>query len=504
MSGKRREIAPAGLIDLANERLGGAALVTNDEFFAPMENLVRDTDPIWQEGLYTERGKWMDGWESRRRRTPGHDWCILRLGLPGIVHQLVVDTAFFRGNFPEACSVEACALEGTPTPAALEQAPWAPLLDRSLLQGDHRNVFDLQDPRRVTHLRLNIFPDGGVARLRVYGQVLLEPEILDRGGELDLAALEMGGRALGWSDAFFGAASSMLLPGRGINMGDGWETRRRRGPGHDWAVIELATQATLARAVVDTWHFKGNAPGSCEIEGANLSEPWSPEAEIDWRPLLERSALQPHTLHTFALAPDLDPLTHVRLKIHPDGGVSRLRLFGHPTGAGRRAARLRHFNALAAPQAAAALLRCCAAPRWAGQVADQRPFDSLEALLKAADEAWALAQEPDWRAAFDAHPRLGERKAAADLSAQTRRWSQQEQSGLDAADDAARQALAEANRAYEERFGFIFLLCASGLGPEAMLEALRQRLPNAHPQEIRIAAAEQHRITRLRLERMFS
>src|SRR5688500_14013608 len=155
-------------IDLASARVGGAALIANDEFFAPKEGLIKPGPALWREGEYTERGKWMDGWETRRRREPGYDWCILRLGLPGIIHGVIVDTRFFTGNYPEACSIEACAVEGLPDPHALaENAEWTEILPRSSLRGDTANPFSVSTAARFTHVRLNIFPEGGVARLRV-------------------------------------------------------------------------------------------------------------------------------------------------------------------------------------------------------------------------------------------------------------------------------------------------------------------------------------------------
>ena len=319
------------LVDLASERLGGAALAANDEFFAPKDNLVKAAAPVFREGEYTDRGKWMDGWETRRRREEGYDWCVVRLGLPGVIRGLVVDTAYFKGNFPQACSVEACEAAGHPDAAALSgtQTRWAEILPRSELAGDAENAFAVADDRRFTHVRLNIYPDGGVARLRVFGLVVPDwARLLQAGGEVDLAGVENGGLVLSASDMFFGSRHNLILPGRGRDMSDGWETRRRRGPGHDWAIVRLGRAGVIHRVEVDTAHFKGNAPGSCSIEVVN-----APGAEAeklsDWRELLPRTPLQPHTLHRFE-----DELlrvgeaSHARLNIFPDGGVSRLRLFG--------------------------------------------------------------------------------------------------------------------------------------------------------------------------------
>ena len=159
------------LLDLASERLGGSVVYANDDFFAEKENLIKPAPAVWKEHEYTDRGKWMDGWESRRRRTPGFDWAIIRLGLPGIVRGVVVDTSYFRGNYPEHCSLDGAMFSGLPTEQDLldESVQWIPLLPQAPLAGDSRNQFPVETAERITHLRFRIFPDGGVARLRVMG-----------------------------------------------------------------------------------------------------------------------------------------------------------------------------------------------------------------------------------------------------------------------------------------------------------------------------------------------
>jgi allantoicase len=321
------------LVDLAAERLGGAVIAANDEFFAEKENLLKAKAAVWKDDLYTDRGKWMDGWETRRRREPGHDWAIIRLGVPGVVRGVVVDTAFFRGNYPESCSVEGADLPGMPDEKALQSAAWAEILPKSPLQGDAKNAFPSHDARRTTHLRLNIFPDGGVARLRVHGEALPDWDALLRpGGWVDLGALEHGGRVTAQSDMFFGNANNMLQPGRSTHMGDGWETKRRRGPGHHWAVIRLGRPGEVRRVEIDTDHYKGNAPGSCSLDASTVEHP----ADGDWTTLLGLAKLQPHARHAFEheLA-RLGAVTHVRLNIQPDGGIARLRLFGTATAPAR-------------------------------------------------------------------------------------------------------------------------------------------------------------------------
>ena len=321
------------LVDLASERVGGAVLFANDDFFAEKENLLKPSAPIFIEGKYTDRGKWMDGWESRRRRTPGFDWCIIRLGLPGRIRGVVVDTSFFRGNYPEQCSLEACTVEGQPDAEQLihESTKWMEILKQSQLQGDSLNPFTIERAERFTHLRFKIYPDGGVARLRVYGEVLPNWERLaQRGGEIDLAAVENGGLVLACSDMFFGHRHNLIMPGRALDMSDGWETKRRRGPGYDWSIIKLGARGAVKRVEVDTAHFKGNFPESCSIEACDAGELKIEElSNSSWQEILPRTRLQAHTRHFFDdEIKRIGPVTHVRFNIYPDGGVSRLRIFG--------------------------------------------------------------------------------------------------------------------------------------------------------------------------------
>ena len=301
------------LLDLASERLGAAAIAANDDFFASKDNLIKPAPPIWREGEYTDRGKWMDGWETRRRRdvtADSHDWCIVRLGVRGRVQGVDVETTFFKGNFPESCAIDGG--DGT---------TWHELLPRTRLEGNSHNVFAIDGAPAVTHLRLRIYPDGGVARLRAYGEAVADWDRLRRRGELDLAAAEHGGLVVACSDMFFGSRHNLIMPGDALNMGDGWETKRRRGPGHDWTVIRLAATGTVQRIEVDTRHFKGNAPGACGLD-ASIDG-------VEWQELLPRTPLHPHARHTFEdEVRRVDEVTHVRFNIYPDGGVGRLRLFG--------------------------------------------------------------------------------------------------------------------------------------------------------------------------------
>jgi allantoicase len=316
------------LTDLASARVGGRAIAANDEFFAPKSNLVKPEPAIFLPGKYTARGKWMDGWESRRRRTPGHDWCIVALGLRGMVHGVNVDTRFFTGNYPSHCSIEAADVA---RPGQLSGATWTTILAKSELRGDSDNFFAVADRRPWSHLRLNIFPDGGVARLRVYGEAAIDwTRVAKAGRAIDLASVLHGGRVLAASDMHFGARDNMIMPGRAKNMGDGWETRRRRSPGYDWAIVRLGTTGVIARIEIDTNHYKGNYPESASLEGC-----LAPAATLDtlaaasWVELLPRTKLRPHHRHLFS--PQIQstgPVSHVRLNIFPDGGISRLRVHG--------------------------------------------------------------------------------------------------------------------------------------------------------------------------------
>ena len=502
------------LIDLASARLGGEVAAANDDFFAEKENLIKPEPAVFIPGKYTDRGKWMDGWESRRRRTPGHDWCIVKLGVPGIVHSFVVDTSFFTGNYPTHCWIDGCGLPAgaDASDAAVE---WHPVLPRSELAGDAKNAFTLPLPahaeRRFTHLRLNIFPDGGVARLRVMGESLPDwTRVLATGEEIDLAAAINGGYVVDTSDRFYGDPRNMLMPYRAENMADGWETKRRRGPGHDWAILRLGLEAAIHRVEIDTAHFKGNYPDTAAVEsavvrdvGGGVSSDVAARATAHWTPLLAATKLQPDHLHVYQSELSRGVrASHVRLNIHPDGGVSRFRVFGTPTPDAKRAAVLRQLNAMDAPDVRGALADFCAAPSWTGQVAAARPFVSADAVFAAADAAAASVPAEDWREAFRHHPRIGERIAERRQSSAAQTLSSREQAGVSAAPQPELAALAEANRQYEDRFGHVFIVSAAGRSAAEILAVLRERLNNDPSSEIRIAAAEQKKITRLRLERV--
>ena len=491
------------LIDLAAEELGGAVLLANDEFFAGKENLLKAGAAVWREGEYTDRGKWMDGWETRRRREPGFDWCIVRLGLPGTIRGVVVDTAWFKGNYPAECSLEGAVIPDLLDLEGAARAEWIEILPRAPLQGDSRNPFAISDGRRFTHLRLNIYPDGGVARLRVYGEPLPDLRRLRRfGGLVDLAALENGARSLVCSDMFFGSPNNLLLPGRPRNMSSGWETRRRRGPGHDWNIVRLGVPGVLRRLELDTTHFKGNAPGRCRVEVCDApgvgvdalaadagASDLAGGGAVNWRPLLAETPMQPDTRHHFEdELRSVGRATHLRLNVFPDGGVARLRAWGEPDLEDARAAVISRLNAMPRAEALATLRTFCGSLRWAERMADARPFEDAAALCRIADRAFWNLLEADFLEAFSAHPRIGEKQGSA--------WSQQEQGGVR---DDDREKLAALNRQYFEEFGFVFLICASGRSGTEMLGELTRRLGASRAEEIRTASEEQAKILGLRI-----
>ena len=326
--------APAGLVDLAAERVGGIALLANDEFFAEKENLLKPGRGVFIPDKYTDRGKWMDGWESRRRRTPGHDWCVIQLGLRGIIKEVDIDTNHFLGNHPPFASLEAvCLTNDFPAVAAeVEALPWRTILPKSPLNPGSQNPFTIPGEQTWTHVRLNIFPDGGVARLRLYGIVVPDWTRVGAGELVDLAAVENGGVPLACSDMFFSSMNNLVMPGRSENMGDGWETKRRRGPGYDWIVVKLGRPGAIRKIEVDTNHFKGNYPDTCSIDGCFAPDATTEQLTsnaVQWREILPHTKLEAHKRHYFQ--DELKPLencSHVRLNIFPDGGVSRLRVWG--------------------------------------------------------------------------------------------------------------------------------------------------------------------------------
>ena len=482
---------PSGLINLADGRIGARVISTTDDFFASCENLIKPGRGVFIPDKYTDRGKWMDGWESRRRRGPGHDACILRLGAAGHVAMVDIDTNHFLGNFPPEASVDGCHAED-PT---RDDTHWTEILPRVRLQGGRRNVFPVNSPHWWNHVRLNIYPDGGVARFRVWGRVSPDPVALRPGQAMDLASVLHGAAILGCNDDFFSPGINLIMPGRARTMADGWETRRRRIPGHDWLVLAPGYAGRIEEVEVDTACFKGNFPDRCSIDVCAKPSPDPTGPEPQWHPLLRPVALRADHRHIFR-KDDLEnpgfPAALVRLNIYPDGGISRLRLNGIPV-----------LQDLPNERDEATLIRdllaCCASPAWAKALAEDRPWRDRFDLFHKADTHWQRMPETEWFRAFKAHPALGDRSNLKDKP-----QAEQEQAGTAGSDPGALQELMVMNQRYQDKFGFVFLLCATGRSGEEMLAAIRSRIDNDQRTELENAANEQAKITRLRLAALFS
>jgi allantoicase len=319
------------LTDLAAERLGGKVLYATDDFFAEKKNLLKPTRGIFITDKYTERGKWMDGWESRRKRTPGHDWAIIQLATSGRITGFDIDTNFFLGNHPPHASIEAVNLSDKDISTDWDKVEWKEILPKSHLDAGSQNFYESNSNEIFTHLRLHIYPDGGVARLRVYGEVFKQWETVAATDIIDLAAAINGGKAIACNDMFFSAMSNLIMPNRGANMGDGWETKRNRTPNNrDWVIVKLAHAGTVDNIVVDTCHFKGNYPDSCSIECCNATNDNDVlNDKVEWQTLLPQQKLSADNEHYYKDEINKqNAITHVRLNIFPDGGISRLRVFG--------------------------------------------------------------------------------------------------------------------------------------------------------------------------------
>jgi len=492
----------ADLLDLLSDEVGGEAVWCSDDWFASVHNLVKADPAVFDPDAYCDTGKVMDGWESRRRRTPGHDVAILKLGVPGTAYGVDIDTSFFMGNHPPFGAVDGAFVEGDPTVEQLrDEVEWEPLTGQVPLQRGSHNLFAVAHPRPLTHVRLHMLPDGGVARLRVLGKALRRSDQ----GRIDLAAATSGGRPVGCSDMFFSPMTNLIAPGMPAHMGKGWETRRRRDDGADWIVTELGVAGAIDEVVLHTTHFKGNYPDRASLYG--LWWPDAPHASLlryakRWEPIVEGVKLRAHAEHRFPV--DAGPYTHVKLVIHPCGGVARMRLHGvaaQPTVADDSV--VGRLNAMSEAERRQAFFRCCGSTRWADRMAAHGAFGSDVELHGVADHVWWELADGDWLEAFTHHPRIGaDVEALRAKFAATAAWSEGEQAGVAGADDAVLEALAEGNRTYDERFGFLFIVCASGKSAAEMLGLLRERLDNEPAAELRIAAGEQAKITHLRMEKL--
>ena len=314
-------------INLAAPQRGAAICSVSDEFFAPAKRMLAPQEPVFIADRFDQHGKWMDGWESRRKRTAGFDFCLLRI-CPGVIRGIEIDTRHFTGNYPPAVMVEACQVDIEPD----ENTAWTELVAKTGIEGDSVRFFAVSNEKTWSHIRLNIYPDGGIARLRVYGEPAVNQEAAERDRWVDLVSCAAGGRALECNNMHFGDMGNLLSNQPVANMGDGWETRRRRHPGNDWVILKLGRKGSIFRVEVDTAFFRGNYPARCSLKAA------TPDADTDisresvnWPEVLPAVALGPDQLHVFETQlSNVGNVTHVRLDIYPDGGVARLRLLGLP------------------------------------------------------------------------------------------------------------------------------------------------------------------------------
>lgn len=316
-------------VRLEQPRLGTRVVFANDEFFGAKERLIDDRDPVFIDDKYDDNGKWMDGWESRRKRGPGHDYCIIKLGIPGIIRGFDIDTRHFTGNYPPEASIDACISDDS-VPEGIE---WQELTGKVALEGNSHHFVPVENGTAFSHVRLNIHPDGGVARLRIYGEVKPDLSQVGTATHLDLLALENGGRALLCNDEHFGSMHNLNLAGRGINMGDGWETARRRVPGNDWVILSLGHPGIIDEIEIDTAHFKGNYPDRVMLQAAMASDIQFADLDVasrDWPVLLPEQKLSADQQRVITSdVNDIGAVTHLRMSIFPDGGISRLRIHGY-------------------------------------------------------------------------------------------------------------------------------------------------------------------------------
>ena len=318
-----------GLVNLASPKMGTKILAFSDDFFGEVTRMLNDKDPIFIEDKYDNHGKWMDGWESKRRRDGGNDWAILKLGSSGIISKIEIDTSYFTGNFPPFFSLEGIYSETEPN----KDSNWKSLIAKTNLVGDCKNNFEINLKEKFNFVRLQIFPDGGVARIRLFGEVKYNWDRFNNEEIIELSSLKLGGSILAYNNAHYGDVSALLSEGRGKTMGDGWETRRRREPGNDWIIIKLAHKGNIEKIEIDTAHFKGNYPDRASIQAISIDKNITTKDLIqsseNWDVILDETKLTADNIHEYEINSNSKAeATHIRLNIYPDGGVSRLRIFG--------------------------------------------------------------------------------------------------------------------------------------------------------------------------------
>ena len=315
-------------VNLAETKFGSKIIYKTDEFFGAASRILRAEKPVFKEGVYDKHGKWMDGWETRRKRKHGHDYLIIKLGRPGKLFNVDIDTSFFSGNQPNQASLEACYSKKNPTKKTI----WKTILNKKKLRPDKNHNFKIYNQSTFNFVKLNIFPDGGVARIRLNGIVDLEKINLSE-KNFNLSSILNGSTILGCNNEHFGKAENVLSPGTGVNMGDGWETRRSRGKNFDWIIIKFGSPGIIDRLEIDTHHFKGNYPDSITVQSELVTNKPKLKRILseskNWKLVLGKTKLKPHRKHTFKTnAINKNKVNCLRINIYPDGGISRIRAFG--------------------------------------------------------------------------------------------------------------------------------------------------------------------------------
>tara|TARA_B110000003_G_scaffold113211_1_gene115779 strand:+ start:172 stop:1161 length:990 start_codon:yes stop_codon:yes gene_type:complete len=317
-----------GLIDLAQPRLGTKVIFKTDDFFASAHRIIDPSPPIFKEGLFDKNGKWMDGWESRRKRISGHDFLIIKLGKPGSISKVDVDTSHFNGNQPSMISLEGSNSKSK----SLTNLKWKNIIGKKKIKANSHHLFNVTSKSIFTHIKLNIFPDGGVARLRLYGNISKENNKLTN-KTINLASLLNGASVIACNNEHFGKAENILAPGKAKNMGDGWETRRRRNKGSDWLILNSIKGKKIDKIEISTHHFKGNFPSHCSLQAAFIVNKKSStsivKSSTKWKFLMQKVTLSANKTHKFKnKLMKNNKINFIKINIFPDGGISRFKIFG--------------------------------------------------------------------------------------------------------------------------------------------------------------------------------
>ena len=318
------------MTNLADPRIGSKVVFKTDDFFASAKRIINNQTPVFKEGVFDNHGKWMDGWETRRRRTKGFDYLIIKLGKPGKIRSIDIDTAYFSGNQPTQASLEACfSKKNNPN----NKSNWIQILNKKKIGPNKNHNFKIKNQSIFTHVKLNIYPDGGVARLRIFGEIILQ-KFNFKNKVINLTSMVNGASIVGCNNEHFGKSENILAPGRGKNMGDGWETRRSRGKNYDWLIVKCGHAGKIKKIEIDTHHFKGNYPDSCSIQATYISKKMPNSAIVQksqkWDLILNRAKLKANKKHIFKnKIMSKNKINFIKINIFPDGGISRIRTFGN-------------------------------------------------------------------------------------------------------------------------------------------------------------------------------